>query len=85
MQRKRHRGRRGLPPKRSLRPDTVLLRRELRWTAATVLALGGAGYVIAGAYGATIGSAAGYLLQQIAYHVAVRRCSGSDGGPAQVR
>ena len=72
MRRKGHRCRRGLPPKRSVRPDAVLLRRELRWTAATVLALGAAGYFIAGAYGATVGSAGGYLLQQIAYRLTVR-------------
>ena len=62
---------RGLPLDRRMRPDTVLLRRELRWTAATVLTLGAAGYAAAGAYGATIGAGAGFVLQQAVYRVAV--------------
>lgn len=64
--------RRGLPLDRTLRPDAVLLRRELRWTAATMLALGAAGYAFAGAYGAAIGTGAGFLLQQAAYRLVVR-------------
>ncbi len=32
--------RRGLPLDRTIRPDAVLLRRELRWTATAMLALG---------------------------------------------
>ena len=64
--------RRGLRLDRTLRPDAVLLRRELRWTAATMLALGAAGYAFAGAYGAAIGTGAGFLLQQAAYRLVVR-------------
>ena len=64
--------RRGLPLDRTIRPDAVLLRRELRWTAAAMLALGAAGYAVAGAYGAAIGTGAGFLLQQAAYRLVVR-------------
>ena len=64
--------RRGLPLDRTMRPDAVLLRRELRWTAATMLALGAAGYAFAGAYGAAIGTGTGFLLQQAAYRLVVR-------------
>ena len=64
--------RRGLPLHHTVRPDAVLLRRELRWTAATMLALGDAGHAIAGPYGAAIGTAAGFLLQQAAYKLTVQ-------------
>ena len=64
--------RRGLPLDRTLRPDAVLLRRELRWTAAAMLALGAAGYAFAGAYGAAVGTGAGFLLQQAAYRLVIR-------------
>ena len=64
--------RRGLPLHRTIRPDAVLLRRELRWTATTMLALGAAGYAIAGTYGAAIGTGAGFLLQQATYWLVVR-------------
>ena len=64
--------RRGLPLDRTMRPDAVLLHRELRWTAATMLALGAIGYVIAGAYGAAIGTGSGFLLQQAGYRLVVR-------------
>jgi len=65
-------GRRGLPLDRTMRPDAVLLRRELRWTAGTMLALSAAGYAFAGAYGAAIGTGTGFLLQQAAYRLVVR-------------
>ncbi len=64
--------RRGLPLDRTIRPDAVLLRRELRWTAAAMLALSAAGYAIAGAHGAAIGTGTGFLLQQAAYRLLVR-------------
>ena len=64
--------RRGLPLDRTMRPDTVLLRRELRWTAGTMAGLGAAGYAMEGPYGAAIGSAAGFLLQQACYRLTVR-------------
>ena len=65
-------GRRGLPLDHTIRPDAVLVRRELRWTAGTMLALGVAGYALAGAYGAAIGTGSGFLLQQAAYRLVVR-------------
>ena len=55
-----------------MRPDTVLLRRELRWTAAAMLTLGGIGYSFAGAYGAAMGTGIGFLLQQAGYRLMVR-------------
>ena len=58
-------------PGRTVRPDTVLLRRELRWTAATVLGLGAAGFAVGDTYGGAIGTGAGYLLQQMGYRFAV--------------
>ena len=61
-----------LPLNRTFRPDTVLLRRELRWTAATALALGVFGHAVAGAHGAAIGAGTGFLLQQEAYRLIVR-------------
>lgn len=64
--------RRSLPLNRTFRPDTVLLRRELRWTAATALALGVLGHAAAGAHGAAIGAGTGFLLQQAAYRLIVR-------------
>ena len=67
-----HHTSRGRRLRGTTRPDTVLLRRELRWTGATMLALGAAGYVIAGPYGAAIGTGAGFLVQQAAYRLAVR-------------
>ena len=72
MRRQRRRVRRGLPLDRTMRPDTVLLRRELRWTAATMAGLGAAGYAIEGPYGAAIWCGAGFLLQQAGYRLAVR-------------
>ncbi len=72
MPRDDHPARRGLPLHRTIRPDAVLLRRELRWTAAAILALGAAGYAIAGAHGAAIGTGAGFLLQQAAHRLVVR-------------
>lgn len=68
----RSRPRRGLPLDRTMRPDAVLLRRELRWTAATTLALSAAGYALADTHGAIIGAGSGFLLQQAAYRLAVR-------------
>jgi len=53
-------------------PDAVLLRRELRWTAGTMLAMGGIGYAVADAYGAAIGTGIGFLLQQAAYRLVLR-------------
>ncbi len=67
-----HHTNRGRRLRGTTRPDTVLLRRELRWTGATMLALGAAGYVIAGPYGAAIGSGAGFLVQQAACRLVVR-------------
>lgn len=64
--------RRNLPVNRTFRPDTVLLRRELRWTAATALGLGVLGHAAAGAHGAAIGAGTGFLLQQAAYRLIVR-------------
>ena len=64
--------RRPLRPGRSVRPDTVLLRRELRWTSAAVLGLGAAGFAVGDTYGAAIGTGAGYLLQQMGYRFAVQ-------------
>jgi len=64
--------RRGLPLHHTVRGDAVLLRRELRWTAATMLALGAAGHAIAGLSGAAIGTATGFLLQQAAYKLTVQ-------------
>ncbi|MYH29942.1 MAG: hypothetical protein F4137_14060 [Acidobacteria bacterium] len=64
--------RKRLPLKRTFRPDTVLLRRELRWTAATALTLGVFGHTVAGAHGAAIGAGSGFLLQQAAYRLIVR-------------
>ncbi len=64
--------RRSLPLNRTFRPDTALLRRELRWTATTALALGVLGHAVAGAQGAAIGAGTGFLLQQAAYRLIVR-------------
>ena len=72
MRRHKRRLRRGLPLDCTMRPDTVLLRRELRWTAAAMAGLGAAGYALSGPYGAAIGSGAGFLLQQAGYRIAVR-------------
>ena len=55
-----------------MRPDAVLLHRELRWTAGTMLALSATGCSLAGAHGAAIGAASGFLLQQTAYQLIVR-------------
>ena len=63
---------RHLPLSRTYRSDTLLLRRELRWTAATALALGILGHAVAGAHGAAIGAGCGFLLQQAAYRLIVR-------------
>ena len=60
-----------LPPSRTMRPDTVLLRHELRWTAGTMLTLSATGYSLAGAHGAAIGAGSGFLLQQTAYRLIV--------------
>ena len=73
MRRHKRRLRRGLPLDRTMRPDTVLLRRELRWIAAAMAGLGATGYAFGGPYGAAIGCGAGFLLQQACYRVAVRR------------
>ena len=78
-------GHRGLPLDRTLRPDAVLLRRELRWTAATMLVLGAAGYAVTGADGAAIGTGTGFLLQQAAYRLLVRRGCGTAGRPGRRR
>lgn len=64
--------RRGLPLDRTMRRDAVLLRRELCWTAGTMLALGAIGYGAAGAYGAATAAGIGFLLQQAAYRLVVR-------------
>lgn len=64
--------RRGLPLDHTVRPDAVLLRREMRWTTAAVLALGAAGYAVGDAYGAAIGAGAGFLAQQAGYMLIVR-------------
>jgi len=64
--------RRGLPLNRTMEPDAILLRRELRWTAGTMSALGAIGYAFAGAYGAAIGTGTGFLLQPAAYRLVVR-------------
>ena len=45
---------RGLPLDRTARRDTLLLRRELRWTDATMLALGAIGHALADADGTVI-------------------------------
>ena len=71
MRRQDHPTRRGLPLDYTTRPDAVLLRRELRWTATAMLALGAAGYALSGAYGAAIGTGAGFLLQQAGYTLVV--------------
>ena len=65
-------GRRSLPLNHTMRPDAVLLRRELRWTAAATLTLGSMGYGFAGAYGAAVGTGIGFLLQQAGYRLTVR-------------
>ena len=67
---KRGSGRR-LPLDYTGRCDTVLLRRELKWTITAALAAGGAGYLAAGAETALIGTGIGFLLQQIIYQVIV--------------
>ena len=64
--------RRSLRLNRTMRPDAVLLRHELRWTAAATLTLGSIGYGSAGAYGAAIGTGLGFLLQQAGYRLMVR-------------
>ena len=71
MRRQHRRVSRGLPLNHTTRPDTVLLRRELRWTAATMVTLGAAGYAVAGAYGTAIGAGTGFVLQQAVYRLAV--------------
>ena len=55
-----------------MRPDAVLLRRELRWTAGTMLAVAAIGYGEAGGAGAAIGTAVGFLLQQALYRLVVQ-------------
>lgn len=72
MQNRRPPPRRGLPLDHTMRPDAVLLHRELRWTTGTVLALGAIGHLLAGAQGAAIGAGVGFLIQQAAYRLAVR-------------
>ena len=87
MRRKNQRVRRGLPLDCTMPPDTVLLRRELRWTAATMAGLGAAGYAMDGPYGAATWCGSGFLLQQACYRLAVRvlwygwrnRAVGCDG------
>ena len=54
-----------------VRPDTVLLRRELRWTATAILAVAIYGHAQAGAVGGAIGACTGYLLQQSMYRIVV--------------
>ena len=68
----RHRNARRLPLDYTGRCDTVLLRRELRWTIAAALAAGAAGYLAADAETALIGAGIGFLLQQVSYQVTVR-------------
>ena len=55
-----------------MRPDTVLLRRELRWTAGTMLAVAAIGYGEGGDTGAALGTAIGFLLQQALYSLLVQ-------------
>ena len=68
----RHRNARRLRLDYTGRCDTVLLRRELRWTIAAALAAGAAGYLAAGGEAALIGAGIGFLLQQVSYQVTVR-------------
>ena len=57
----------------ALRPDTVLLRQELCWTAAAMLGFAMYGYAEGGgAAGGAIGAGTGYLLQQASYRLTVR-------------
>ena len=67
-QRARHRQ---VHPTEPVHPDTVLLRRELRWTAAAMLALGIYGYTEAGTVAGAVGAGAGYLIQQSSYRIMV--------------
>ena len=68
----RHRNGRWLPLDYTGRCDTVLLRREMRWTITAALAGGAAGYLAAGAEAALIGAGIGFLVQQVSYQVTVR-------------
>ena len=72
MPKRSRRSGRYLPPDRTIRPDAVLLYRELRWTIGAILILGSAGYGVAEEYGALTGAGSGFLLQQGLYKLAVR-------------
>lgn len=64
---------RGLPLNHTVRPDTKLPQRELRWTAASMLAVAALGQALTGSEGAAIGASIGFLIQQAGYTLIVRR------------
>lgn len=64
--------RRGLPPGQLLRPDNVLLWRELPWTAGVMLTAGASGWLTGAAEAAAVAAAIGFLAQQLTYRALVQ-------------